>query len=466
MATTTRVLDANVNGTVYTSNANSALEALDTCHSGATAPTDEVANGKLWLDTSTTPGILKIYNNATWEVVVNTTNVTASGALMDSELTDIASVKALDQGVATTDSPTFADVTASSLVVNGNNYPSAGALSNRNLIINGAMQVSQRGTSVAGVSGSGYYVCDRWQYRNGSAGTGQEAIHEQSTDAPSGFQNSYKVSCTVADATPLASENEMLSYKLEGYDVSQLDYGTSSAKTVTLSFWVKSTVTGAYGVQFFSSSTSPSALKSYNISSASTWEYKTIRLDGDTITPFPSGSVQALTILFHLACGPDDITSEYEWTSESGFRSVTGQANVFATTSDTFQITGVQLEVGDTATPFEHRSYGQELALCQRYYYIPPQGPLHIVASGKGIFNISPPVQFRATPTASIGRTNPYVENVPWTSVGTVSGIGLDSGHLNENGGDLLLSGTYVQAHSYGDIWVLGPNELSIDAEL
>ena len=145
MATTTRILDANVNGTVYTANANSALEALDTCHSGATAPTDEVANGKLWLDTSTTPGILKIYNNATWEAVLTATgtsqvkldgieasadvtdaiNVEAAGALMDSEMADIGSVKALNQGVATTDSPTFTalsdgtDTVETGYVVNG-----------------------------------------------------------------------------------------------------------------------------------------------------------------------------------------------------------------------------------------------------------------------------------------------------------------------------------------------------------
>ena len=305
----------------------------------------------------------------------------------------------------------------------GNVY-NDGALSNRNLVINGAMQVAQRGTSVAGVSGSGYYVCDRWQYRNGSAGTGQEATHEQSTDAPSGFQNSYKVSCTVADATPLASENEMLSYKLEGYDVSQLDYGTSSAKTVTLSFWVKSTVTGAYGVQFFSSSTSPSALKSYNISSASTWEYKTIRLDGDTITPFPSGSVQALTILFHLACGPDDITSEYEWTSESGFRSVTGQANVFATTSDTFQITGVQLEVGDTATPFEHRSYGQELALCQRFfkYFVHEVRDLGAYGNNRKVFK---------------GNHHPAMRSSPSiTQIGNLGGATFNDGHSGATDAD------------------------------
>lgn len=139
MATTTRVLTASVSGTVYTTNANGALEAIDTCHSGATAPTDELANGKFWLDTTTTPGILKIYNNATWEVVLtatgtsqvkldgiealadvtDVTNVTAAGALMDSELTSIASVKAMNQGVATTDSPTFATVNATTFLGDG-----------------------------------------------------------------------------------------------------------------------------------------------------------------------------------------------------------------------------------------------------------------------------------------------------------------------------------------------------------
>tara|TARA_R110000744_G_scaffold355_1_gene1257 strand:+ start:6181 stop:7035 length:855 start_codon:yes stop_codon:yes gene_type:complete len=96
MATTTRVLSAAVSGSVYTTNINDALEAIDTCHSGTTAPTDEVANGKFWLDTNTTPAILKVYNNATWQVVVNTTNVTTAGALMDSEVTNLAQVKALD----------------------------------------------------------------------------------------------------------------------------------------------------------------------------------------------------------------------------------------------------------------------------------------------------------------------------------------------------------------------------------
>ena len=157
MATTTRVLTASVNGTVYTTNANGALEAIDTCHSGATAPTDEVANGKLWLDTTTTPGILKMYNNATWEVVLtatgtsqvkldaiealadvtDATNVTAAGALMDSELTSIASVKALNQGVATTDSPTFVEVTASGITVDNTNPAITSADADGFLIVSG-----------------------------------------------------------------------------------------------------------------------------------------------------------------------------------------------------------------------------------------------------------------------------------------------------------------------------------------
>lgn len=175
MSTTTRVLDANVNGAVYTSNANDALEAIDTCHSGTTAPTDEVANGKLWLDTSTTPAILKIYNDATWEVVLtatgtsqvkldgiealadvtDTANVTAAGAVMDSELTDIAAVKALNQGVASTDSPTFAalgdgtDTVATNYVVNGSARAWVQYLQSSNVVSN-SFNVSSVGDNSTG----------------------------------------------------------------------------------------------------------------------------------------------------------------------------------------------------------------------------------------------------------------------------------------------------------------------------
>ncbi|MDB9983436.1 hypothetical protein OAD54_01670 [Candidatus Pelagibacter sp.] len=397
--------------------------------------------------------------------MVNTTNVTASGALMDSELTDITAIKALDQGVATTDSPTFAEVTASSLVVNGNNYPSAGALSSRNKVINGDMGIDQRnaGGSVAVTTNGAFWVVDRFRLSGMPASGVFTGV--QSTDAPAGFSTSLKLTVTAADANVTAADAYYMLQLIEGYNVRDLNLGTANAKTITLSFWAKSSVTGSFGGSLSNDSVTRSYPFSYTISVANTWEYKTVTIAGDTTGTWLINNGKGLRIYWGLGTGTDYSGTGDQWNSAFDM-APTGSVNWISTAAATFYITGVQLEVGDTATPFEHRSYGQELALCQRYFYIPPQGPLHIVSSGKGIFNISPPVQFRATPTASIVRTNPYVENVPWTSVGTVSGIGLDSGHLNEYGGDLLLFGTYVQAHSYGDIWILGPNELSIDAEL
>ena len=268
MATTTRTLDANVNGVVYTGNANSALEALDTCHSGATAPIDEVANGKFWLDTSTTPNILKMYDNATWNAVVNVTNVKEAGAVLDSELTAPTSVKGLDQGVATADSPTFVGLT-----VNGNNHPSAGALSNRNVLINGNLAVNQRGLSIASVA-TGEYGEDRWKKTAG----GMTQIIEGVNYLPS----------TV--------------YTLSG--------------------------TGVTTQQI----TSPAS--------------------GDWTLP--------------------DIP-------------VTARL--------------IQLELGDTATTFEHQSYGQELALCQRYYF---QSGASLIARGRNSYAtqcVLFPVTMRAAPT-------------------------------------------------------------------
>ena len=285
-----------------------------------------------------------------------------------------------------------------------------GAITGTNMIINGAMIISQRGVSATGVTTNGYYVCDRWQNRTGSAGTGQESTHQQSTEAPDGFNYSYKISCTTADPSPVGSENEVLGYKLEGYDLSQLGYGTSYAKPLTLSFWVKSTVTGDYGIQFIQAlgSTDNSALKSYTINTASTWEYKTITLEGNTAESMITDNTLGMSILFHLACGPDDQTSAYDWTAQSSFRSITGQANVFASTSDTWQITGVCLNVGDSAIDFPHESYGDTLAKCQRYFEkIQQEGARYkvvgsgVVRGGNSYFPIYTKVQKRTSPTLS-----------------------------------------------------------------
>ena len=463
MATTTRVLDANVNGTVYTSNANSALEALDTCHSGATAPTDEVANGKLWLDTSTTPGILKIYNNATWEVVVNTTNVTASGALMDSELTDIASVKALDQGVATADSPTFAGLT-----VNGNNYPSAGPLSNRNLIINGAMNVAQRGTS-SSPAPSGYLI-DR--FATFKSGAGLFSL-SQSSDAPAGFSNSFLATVTTT-SSPTAGEYYIIQQVIEGNNFSVLAQGTSEAKTFTLSFQVKSSILGTFSGSIRDGVEGTSYVFEYTVNTINTWETKSITIAGNTSGTFATGSTAGAKVNFSLGLGTTLATATVGSWVAGNFLGSTTETDFIANAGATLQITGVQLEVGDTATPFEHRSYGQELALCQRYYTkIGPSGAYTRFGTGvnpstttnSGFVTLPTTMRAVGTLTGSPSTTFAVYNGV---SVFGCSSSAIDSGGSSLNAVTIELTTSGLTAGGVGQM--IANNDASayiaMDAEL
>ncbi len=247
----------------------------------------------------------------------------------------------------------------------GNAY-SDGALSNRNLLINSAMQVAQRGTSS---SSAGYQTVDRFRFT--SSDMDQLAFTQsQDTTGPSGFTSSYKITVTTPETTTEAAEQLYMFQAIEAQNLQQLGYGTSDAKQLTLSFWVKSSVTGAYCVAFYQNDGNRLITSTYSISSANTWEYKTITIDGDTSGTINNDNGAGLELYFFLSVGPDrkttDSTSWGTWTAAKfGYGQV---ADVAATSSATWQITGVQLEVGDTATPFEHRSYGQELALCRRYY--------------------------------------------------------------------------------------------------
>ena len=247
-----------------------------------------------------------------------------------------------------------------------NDAYNAGALSNRNLIINGAMQVAQRGTSFTGVN-SNTYTVDRFEYIEGSGGGSVVSTITQSSDSPDQFGNSLKLEITTAD-TPSAGENFAFRYRSEGRDGQRLKFGTSSAEKFTVSFWVKASVVGTYSLQAFGPSRS--TLGSYTINSANTWEYKTITFNGDTSVALPNTNQTGFELIWILNSGPSDIRAEYDWANDGALRAVTGQVNLAANTGNTWQITGVQLEVGDTATPFEHRSYGDELAKCQRYFQV------------------------------------------------------------------------------------------------
>ena len=240
----------------------------------------------------------------------------------------------------------------------------------RNLVINGAMQVAQRGDVTGKTGDNTYGGPDHFSLRIGSIGTWSIS---QSSTAPDGFANSYKIDCTTADASPAAGDRLMFTYRFEGQDVQQLQYGTSSAKSVTLSFYVRSNKTGTYVVDLFNHdpSTDRHCAKTYTISSANTWEYKTITFAGDTSQGFDDDNGRSLDINWFLGAGTD-FTSGTLATSFADLvnanRAAGLSVNLADSTDNEWLITGIQLEVGENASDFEHRSFGEELALCQRYY--------------------------------------------------------------------------------------------------
>lgn len=294
-------------------------------------------------------------------------------------------------------------VSTTNLSVNGNDYPSDGALSNRNILINGAMMVSQRNTSFTHTT-SPQYTLDRFQASNGSSFNWNSAVISQSSDAPDGFSNSLKVDVASA-STPSGGENGLLKYHVEAKDLQQLSFGSSGAKSFTLSFWVKSNKTGIYTVQIRHSDADKYLLSEYSISSSSTWEHKTLTFVGNTADVIDNDTGDGFEIRINLACGPSDhTTAKSTWTAGNGgtIYATSNQVNLFDDANNEWYITGVQLESGSVATPFEHRSYGDELARCQRYYQ--EAGCILFTSSpNRYAVNIMLPVTMRDEPTISLG---------------------------------------------------------------
>ena len=239
---------------------------------------------------------------------------------------------------------------------------------NKNLIINGAMQVAQRGTQLTGVTSGSNYTCDRFPLNISSLGTWTV---DQSTDAPNGFNNSLKLTCTTAVPSPASGNNTQILYKVEARDLQRLSYGNSNAQAAVLSFWVKSNKTGDGTVEFIQEDNSNRLLsQEYTINSADSWEYKTISIPADTSGLFNNDNGTGLGIGFWLNTGSVFTSGSLNtvWGSYAAGNRNPSNLGVGGATSDYFAITGVQLEVGSVATPFEHRSYGDELARCQRYF--------------------------------------------------------------------------------------------------
>ena len=254
------------------------------------------------------------------------------------------------------------------------------ALSHRNLIINGAMLISQRGTSQASITSSGYYNIDRFRT---ALNTGTVTT-SQSTDVPTGegFSRSFKVDVTTADTTLSGTNFLHVQQSIEGQNLQMLSYGTSGAKTITLSFFVKSNKTGIYCISLEKTdNTRYDYTAEYTISSTNTWEKKTITIVPDSNIQASGGAIdndngKGFNLKFVLAAGDNrNNGANNTWNSSTPTHSTPNQVNLLDSTSNEFFLTGVQLEVGDIATLFEHRSFGEELSRCQRYcqVYVNPR---------------------------------------------------------------------------------------------
>jgi len=324
----------------------------------------------------------------------------------------------------------------------------------RNLLINGDMSIAQRATSTTGYTGGqSFPCCDRWKIQASSAGTW---TCSQSTTVPAGqgFFNSYKIDCTTANSSLDASDYLFLRQEIEGQNLQMLRKGTANAKKTTLSFWVRSNLTGTYIVEFDDNDNTRNINKSYTIDSADTWEKKSITFEGDTSGAFDNDNGISGRLFFWLAGGSNWTTGTLatSWEATNNVDRGVGQANLSSSTDNEWYVTGVQFEVGDAATDFEHLPYDINLQRCQRYYYVHTSGA-ESNTSHVGLFNaysssniqisIFHPVQMRAAASADfVQGTNFYIA---YGNGGSDSFDGFDLGSEgNKNGSALYTSSKNV----------------------
>jgi len=276
----------------------------------------------------------------------------------------------------------------------------AGGITGKNLIINGAMQVAQRGAGPYTQTALNQYGLDRFE---GTGTITSKFTFEQSSVAPAGFVNSTLITSLSAYSV-LTGDFFVYRQRVEGLNCSNLGWGTASAKTVTLSFWVRSSLTGNFGGYFTNSGFNRSLPFSYTINSADTWEHKSVTVLGDTSGTWLTTNSIGIEVGFSLGAGATYSATANTWAGNF-YCQPTGSTSVVGTSGATLYITGIQLEVGEQATPFEHRSYGDELARCQRYYEAwTGSGSIFVAVSSGDIPRINGTwlVTKRANPTITV----------------------------------------------------------------
>lgn len=268
------------------------------------------------------------------------------------------------------------------LAVNSNNISADNGLGFRNRIINGACLVNQRLAGTISLGAAFSFSADRWSAYEETDGTATFQI--STATPPAGFAKFQRYTVTSADATLAATQRALIQYIIEGSDVADLDWGLSTAKTITLSFYVRSSVAGAYSGNLSNSAANRCYPFSYTIDAANTWERKTVTIAGDTSGTWLTDNGIGVRIRFTLGSGSSLVGTAGAW-GASFVDGVTGTTNLMATNGATFDMTGLQFEVGSVATPFERRAFVDELVRCQRYYeksYDYATAPAAVTASG------------------------------------------------------------------------------------
>ena len=307
----------------------------------------------------------------------------------------------------------------------GSTGPTGSMMKNR--IINGAMVIDQRnaGASVTNISSPSNfaYTVDRFGYWATQA---SKFTAQQSSTAPVGFTNSLKIT-SLSAYTVLSTDYFTIGQCIEGFNVADLNWGTANAKTVTISFWVQASLTGTFGGALSNGSTNRSYAFSYTISSANTWQQVSITIAGDTTGTWNTVNSTGLIVTLGLGCGSTATGSTGSWAG-AWYASANSSTNIVSTSGATFYITGVQLEVGSSATGFEYRMYTTELELCERYFWktsgalgLPSIGAGFVISTTDARVNVQHPVSMRSIPTYAYSG-NLYILGTGGAGI-TVTGI-------------------------------------------
>jgi hypothetical protein len=342
------------------------------------------------------------------------------------------------------------------LTTGGVNTPNTFGFKNR--IINGNMVIDQRnnGSSVS-VSGNDIFTLDR--YKGWANGGGIFSVQQSST-APINFTKSALLTVTTADSSISAGDNYRWAQAIEGYNVADFSFGTANAKTITVSFWVRSNLTGTYGGSIYSATASRSYVYQYTINSANTWEQKTVTIAGDTTGSWNTTNGNGMVVYFDLGSGSNYQNATGSWVSGEKF-STSGNASWIGTLSNNLYISGIQVETGTKATSFDVRDYGRELNLCQRYYELLFQFTAKATTTDAAEGTIGITVTKRTTPTMLIvNGTNTLLDlGIAVRSFSTVGGA------FGVNGGYCILGG--IGTATVGNIFVMyNAAALAASAEL